>query len=172
MVKVLSCCQRSDNKLVNLSDLIEEHIKKLLAISPRGCIDIQRHELACKFQCVPSQINYVLDSRFILERGYLVESRRGGRGYIRICRIDPQQVRAWEEILEIIEAGGFSPARAVQILKRGCEERVMTRREAQVIEVILQDRYYANLALGPGEVREVQKKLFKAALKAILKGSH
>lgn len=72
----------------NVSEVIEIYIKKLLQQSPEGQIEIQRNELADKFNCVPSQINYVLGTRFTLEKGYIVESKRGGGGYIRIQKVE------------------------------------------------------------------------------------
>ena len=62
----------------NLADGMEEYLKKLLTLSPSGYIDLKRKELAGKFNCVPSQVNYVLETRFTLEKGYMVESKRGG----------------------------------------------------------------------------------------------
>jgi len=72
---------------VRLSDIIEQFIKDLICDDTNGKIEIQRNELAIKFNCVPSQINYVLDTRFTSERGYYVESRRGGGGHISIRRV-------------------------------------------------------------------------------------
>jgi transcriptional regulator CtsR len=66
-----------------LSDLIENFIKELIN-ETEGNVEIKRNELASKFNCVPSQINYVIGTRFTQERGYYVESRRGGGGHIRI----------------------------------------------------------------------------------------
>src|SRR5690554_4911583 len=72
----------------NLVDLIEAYINRLLDASPNATLVLQRKELAERFQCVPSQINYVLSTRFTTERGYLIESRRGGGGFLRIKRLD------------------------------------------------------------------------------------
>lgn len=69
-----------------LSTRIERHLKRLLQQDEDGVIEIRRCDLAEAFDCVPSQINYVLATRFTQEKGYLVESRRGGGGYIRITR--------------------------------------------------------------------------------------
>ena len=69
----------------NTSDSIEEYIKQLLAQS--GIAEIKRSNLADAFQVVPSQINYVIKTRFTESRGYTVESKRGGGGYIRIARV-------------------------------------------------------------------------------------
>ncbi len=72
----------------NISDIIEKYLKSILCDSPEGAVEIQRNDLADKFSCVPSQINYVISTRFTLEKGYLVESKRGGGGYVRIRRIE------------------------------------------------------------------------------------
>ena len=70
----------------NTSDHIEAYIKAILDQS--GIVELQRSQLADTFQVVPSQINYVIKTRFTESRGYLVESKRGGGGYIRIGRIE------------------------------------------------------------------------------------
>ena len=70
---------------MNLSDIISQAIKEMLD-KYGGTADIQRNELAGRIGCVPSQINYVISSRFTQEQGYIVESRRGGGGFIRISR--------------------------------------------------------------------------------------
>lgn len=73
--------------MASLSDLIEQFIKEILEEAD-GVAEIQRNELASQFNCVPSQINYVLATRFTNENGYYVESRRGGGGKIIIKRIN------------------------------------------------------------------------------------
>lgn len=70
-----------------ISDRIEAFITALLEDEENNCIDIKRNELAGIFNCVPSQINYVISTRFSPQRGYAVESKRGGGGYMRIRRI-------------------------------------------------------------------------------------
>ncbi len=72
---------------MKLSNIIEEFIKEMLAENRE--IELQRNELANRFNCVPSQINYVISTRFSPERGYSVESRRGGGGDIKITRTAP-----------------------------------------------------------------------------------
>jgi len=71
---------------MRMSDIIAEFIKQTLDAGD-GVAEVQRSELAERFNCVPSQINYVIETRFSPERGFSVESRRGGGGYIRIRRI-------------------------------------------------------------------------------------
>lgn len=72
---------------MRLSDLIAGMIEQMMAETD-GIAEIQRNELASKIGCVPSQINYVITSRFTPEQGYFVESRRGGGGFIRITHIE------------------------------------------------------------------------------------
>jgi transcriptional regulator CtsR len=70
-----------------ISDLIEKFISQMLE-EGKGAVEIQRNEMANQFDCAPSQINYVLMTRFTTERGYFIESRRGGGGYIKITRVE------------------------------------------------------------------------------------
>ena len=72
---------------MGISDLIASFLQDCLDERGDGVLEIQRGELAQRFNCVPSQINYVMSTRFSPERGYIVESRRGGNGYIRITRV-------------------------------------------------------------------------------------
>ncbi len=69
---------------MSMSNEIAKMILEML--SDDGETEIQRNEMAQALGCVPSQINYVISSRFTPEQGYIVESRRGGGGYIRITR--------------------------------------------------------------------------------------
>lgn len=78
---------------MGISDKIEIFICELLK-NENDSIELKRNELASVFNCVPSQINYVISTRFNPERGYLVESRRGGGGFIRITRVDTEDVLA------------------------------------------------------------------------------
>lgn len=71
---------------MNLSNMIAGMITEMVT-EQNGYAEIRRNELAEKLGCVPSQINYVISSRFTPEHGYVVESRRGGGGYIRIRRV-------------------------------------------------------------------------------------
>ena len=72
---------------MRMSDIIEEFIKELLK-GEEEYIEIQRNELAEHFNCVPSQINYVIQTRFKPSQGYYVESKRGGGGHIKIKKIN------------------------------------------------------------------------------------
>ena len=72
---------------MGISDLIASFLQESLEAAEDGVLEVQRNDLAQRFNCVPSQINYVMSTRFSPERGYIVESRRGGNGYIRITRV-------------------------------------------------------------------------------------
>ena len=72
---------------MGISDLIASFLQESLEETDGGVLEVQRNDLAQRFNCVPSQINYVMSTRFSPERGYIVESRRGGNGYIRITRV-------------------------------------------------------------------------------------
>lgn len=117
----------------NISDLIEGYLKKVIELEGKGHIEIKRSELADKFQCVPSQINYVINTRFTVERGYLVESKRGGGGYIRIFRVKPSsKVELIDELIKQIEKGATQNM-GEDIIYRLLEEDVITEREATLM---------------------------------------
>ena len=139
-----------------LSDSIEEYLVKLLSLSSAQHIDIRRSELAGKFNCVPSQINYVLATRFTPEKGYLVESRRGGSGYIRIIRIKSLHEAGWTEI----NSGkhDIDANRVHDYIQRLYNERIITRREARLFEAVFQV-VFNNPVLKQVSIEEEEKKL-------------
>lgn len=87
---------------MQISDMITEMILRMLDESEMSTAEIQRNVLASELGCVPSQINYVLSSRFTPEQGYVIESRRGGGGYIRIRRIKVNRSSALMHIINSI----------------------------------------------------------------------
>lgn len=87
---------------MGISDLIAGFIQAELE-EAGGALELQRSDLAARFNCVPSQINYVMSTRFSPERGYIVESRRGGNGYIRITRV---QVDRQTLLMHVINSVG------------------------------------------------------------------
>lgn len=88
---------------MRMSDLITERIIEMLDASDDNIAEIQRNELASLMGCVPSQINYVLSSRFTPEHGYIIESRRGGGGYIKVTRI---RLNSSSALMHIINSVG------------------------------------------------------------------
>ena len=116
----------------NITDIIEQYLKAILE-EDDGAIEIKRNEVAEKFQCVPSQINYVINTRFTIERGYAVESKRGGGGYIRIYQI---QLHSKKDVLDhALEMLGRSASHGVveDVMYMLLKEEVVTEREARML---------------------------------------
>ncbi|WP_341482368.1 CtsR family transcriptional regulator [Bacillus kexueae] len=117
----------------NISDIIEQYLKAVLDMSEKEVVEIKRSEIADKFQCVPSQINYVINTRFTIERGYIVESKRGGGGYIRIIKVKTNDhVQLINEILSIV-GNRLTQTAAEDIIIRLVEESVISEREAKIM---------------------------------------
>lgn len=105
---------------MRLSDLITKEIIRMLNESEVNTAEIQRNEFANLMGCAPSQINYVLSSRFTPEHGYIIESRRGGGGYIRIKRVMLQSTSALMHIINSI--GDRIDALTTRIVIENCLE--------------------------------------------------
>ena len=117
--------------MAQLSDSIEQFIKDLMTEDAR--VELRRNELAQHFGCAPSQINYVLATRFSVDHGYIIESRRGGGGYVRILRMD---TRGEDNLLELLlERIGNSvdEETAAAIISNILERKVITPREATLM---------------------------------------
>ena len=121
---------------MSLSRQIEEYLKRLLETC--SSIEIQRGELAGNFKCVPSQINYVLSTRFTPNHGYLVESRRGGGGYLRIVKLSWGK-SASTQVEEIYQNLGayIDQCQAEGILSRLKDEELITAREYLMLKAII-----------------------------------
>ncbi|EES71417.1 transcriptional regulator CtsR [Paenibacillus sp. oral taxon 786 str. D14] len=117
----------------NISDIIEKYLKSILHESPEGIIEIQRNELADQFSCVPSQINYVISTRFTLEKGYLVESKRGGGGYVRIRRLQLPGPSSLHTHLHETIGEEIGQSAAEGLIYRLEEARILTPREAAMM---------------------------------------
>lgn len=121
----------------NISDLIEHYLKEILLKNGGGVIEIQRSQLADTFNCVPSQINYVIATRFTEEKGYLVESKRGGGGFIRIRKLDSNSDRElYKGLIEFI-GQQISQTSAEDLIERLFEEELLTARERLMMRNIL-----------------------------------
>ncbi len=113
-----------------LSDSIELFIKELLDQSDE--VSLQRNELAQHFACAPSQINYVLSTRFTLDRGYVIISRRGGGGYIRVTRLEMGKDNLLHELACRIN-DTLSQREAHAMIDRLFEEGFISTREAKLL---------------------------------------
>jgi len=122
-----------------LSDIIEEFIKQLIE-KKDGEVEIQRNELANFFNCAPSQINYVLSTRFTIERGYYIESKRGGGGSIRIVKVKfENSSNLLENILNNINSP-VSQHQANEIVECLLENGAISKREASIMKAALNDK--------------------------------
>ena len=116
---------------MKISDVIEKFIIDI--IGDADSAEISRNELASYFHCAPSQINYVLATRFTLERGYRVTSRRGGGGFIGIERFDANSKPYLNKILETL-AEPVSYTRSKQIIQHLVEDAAITREEGDLLD--------------------------------------
>lgn len=150
----------------SLSDQIEHYLKNLLAKTPRGKIEIQRRRLAETFQCVPSQINYVLETRFSVQSGYIVESQRGGGGYIRIIKVNREEGQDFlEEIYQHV--GEEIPQRqAFHLLNRLKEEGYIRDRERNILQTLMH-RQILGLQLPLRDM--IRARLLKGVLLSLMK---
>ncbi|MHC5228042.1 CtsR family transcriptional regulator [Enterococcus sp. LJL99] len=115
----------------NTSDLIEAYLKKILEESNK--IEIRRAEMASLFNCVPSQINYVINTRFTIQRGYSVESKRGGGGYIRIAKVQISDSHHLLKQIQQLIGNSLSEKDALIFVQKLYEEGVVTKKEGNII---------------------------------------
>lgn len=120
----------------NMTDIIEAYLKAYLENQEH--LEIKRSDIADRFDCVPSQINYVINTRFTQEHGYLVESKRGGGGYIRILKV--HLVDEVDEIDQMIDLIGnqISQRNGVNIIETLTERKIITQREAALILSVIE----------------------------------
>jgi len=145
----------------NISDIIEQYLKQVLNRSEKDIVEIKRSEIAHKFQCVPSQINYVINTRFTLEKGYIVESKRGGGGYIRIIRVRTgSETKLIDELLSLIGTR-ISQSNGEGVIQRLVEEQVISKREANIMLSVM-DRSVLYIDLPHRD--ELRARMLKAML--------
>lgn len=146
------------------SDLIASFIQEALERAG-GIAELQRSDLAQRFSCVPSQINYVISTRFSPERGYVVESRRGGGGYIRITRVrtDPRRI-----IMHTVNSVGNSIDRstAAAFMANILEAEALDEKYARLILTAISDT--ALRPISPEHRDIVRASIFKQLLVAAL----
>lgn len=144
---------------MRISDVIEDFIKDLFN-EEEEYIEIQRNELAEHFNCVPSQINYVIATRFRPSQGYYVESRRGGGGHIRIKKVN---VTRSNYLMHIITSIGDSiTANEVDIfISNFLSYGIVNQKEAKLLKVATSD----NVLLIPQEIKDnLRANIFKNML--------
>ncbi|BCZ44070.1 hypothetical protein psyc5s11_01370 [Clostridium gelidum] len=126
--------------MARLSDIIEVFIKEMFNENKGNVIFIQRNELADQFRCAPSQINYVLTTRFTYERGYLIESKRGGGGHIAIKQLEYDSSNKREELINQSIGDSMTYHNANALLKDLLESGVIQLRECEIMKIAINDR--------------------------------
>ncbi|NQD65859.1 CtsR family transcriptional regulator [Bacillus haikouensis] len=148
----------------NISDIIESYLKNVLELSESEIVEIKRSEIADKFQCVPSQINYVINTRFTIERGYVVESKRGGGGYIRIMKVKAHdQVHLIDQLVSLVR-NAISQSTAADIIFRLVEEAIISEREAKIMLSVM-DRSVIMVELPERDI--LRGRMLKAMLDSL-----
>ena len=117
---------------MRLSDTIESFIKELLTQEEQG-VELKRNELAEYFGCAPSQINYVLATRFTLDNGYVIESRRGGGGYIRIVRVVSDRGQRLSYLINERIGESIDEASAARLIGQLVEQQIISQEVGSVM---------------------------------------
>ena len=147
-----------------LTDQIAKMIEEMLEKSG-GSLELQRNEMAGRLGCVPSQISYVITSRFTPERGYIIESRRGGGGHIRIVR---KQMHRDEYLMHFFAAIGnaIEENEAEAYLRNLLGNEVISSREAKIISAALSGAALQSIA--PEGRSTVRARIFKHILLSLM----
>ena len=147
-----------------LTDVIAKMIEEMLN-EGNGILELQRNEMAGRIGCVPSQISYVISSRFTPERGYVIESRRGGGGYIRIVR---KELTRNEYLMHFFHAVGASieEREAAAYLQNLYDRGLLTDREHRLCAASLSNAALAEVA--PQDRSTVRATLFRHLLLALM----
>lgn len=150
--------------MARLSDIIENFIKQMFNENNEKVIFIQRNELADQFRCAPSQINYVLTTRFTYERGYLIESKRGGGGHIVIKQLKYDDSNKREELINQSIGDTITYHNANAILRNLLESGIIEEREYEIMKIAINDRSLVSSA----NTNKVRADILKGMIMIIL----
>ena len=149
---------------MNMSDAIEKLLLEMLKESG-GNVEIQRNNLAGELKCVPSQINYVIQTRFTPERGYIIESRRGGGGGVRIRAVNTERSTYPMHIVNAV-GNSLSYRTAAVFVQNLLDYECITSREAHLILAAINDKVLP----FENEVRDVLRaRIFKSMITGLFK---
>ncbi|MDD3833430.1 MAG: CtsR family transcriptional regulator [Oscillospiraceae bacterium] len=151
---------------MRLSDEIAAYILHMMESAGDGEAELKRNELAEELGCVPSQINYVLTSRFSPEQGYIVESRRGGGGYIRVRRVKLDS--GVSPFMHIVNAVGYSlnAASAQAIIENLLYQQIVSPSSARIMLAALSDQAYRDVSVEQRD--KLRASLLKQMLTALI----
>lgn len=147
-----------------ISDYIASIIEEMLS-EGGGITEVKRNDLASRIGCVPSQINYVITSRFTPEKGYIIESRRGGGGYIRIVKAKMTKNEYLMHFFHAISEG-LDEKDAVSFIINLYDRGIITEREAQIIRATLCGSSLDSVA--PGERNSVRADIMRHVIMALM----
>lgn len=147
----------------NMSDIIEAYIKKILNAEEQ--VEIRRNEMADRFNCVPSQINYVINTRFTQQHGYLVESKRGGGGYIRIMKVKLlDQAELLDKLISIV-GDSIIQKDTYAMIQNLYTRKIITKREGNLILSVLDKSVLQYIGENEKEMRALLLKTFLNSLR-------
>lgn len=150
--------------MARLSDIIENFIKEMIDRNGGDQVLIQRNELADQFRCAPSQINYVLTTRFTYEKGYVIESRRGGGGHILIKQINYDDNELRSKVIYDAIGDSITYHNAVAIIENLFDINVISEREKGIMKMAINDRTLGNVE-NKNQVRaDILKGMFMSIL--------
>lgn len=151
--------------MIRISDTIEQFIKEMISDTKKNMVEIQRNELANHFCCAPSQINYVLTTRFTTEKGYYIESKRGGGGCIKIYKVEYVENKPLVDIILDKIGENITYDGGVKIIDALMEAEIVTCRESNILKSVINDRTLASITNNRNKVRaEILKSSFIAIM--------
>lgn len=130
--------------MARLTDIIEKFIKEMIKEDENNKVLIQRNDLADQFRCAPSQINYVLSTRFTYAKGYIIESRRGGGGYILIKKIEHETPLSRKKLIDESIGNSITYHNAVELLDSLLESELINKKEYEIIKIAVNDKTLRN----------------------------
>ena len=129
--------------MATISDIIEEFI--LSALADDDLLQLSRNDLSTFFSCAPSQINYVLSTRFTPEKGFIIESKRGGGGCINLIRITDDKENVLKSIYNYLcEEGTLEYNKLLHILERLEKDGIIDNKESELLKITMSDKALAN----------------------------
>jgi transcriptional regulator of stress and heat shock response len=150
--------------MARLSDIIEDFIKEMFNNNDDNVVFIQRNELADQFRCAPSQINYVLTTRFTYERGYLIESKRGGGGHIVIKQLSHGSSNIREQLITQSIGDAITYHNANALLENLLESEIIEKKQYELMKIAINDRSLISVE----NKNKVRADILKAMIMVIL----
>ena len=150
--------------MARISDIIADFINDKLNEKQSNEVVIQRNDLADKFNCAPSQINYVLTTRFTCEKGYVIESRRGGGGYIIIKKVQCSNRENKIQMLNKSIGDSMTYQNSISLINYLLESELITKNEYEIIKISINDRVLSSVE----DKNKVRADMLKGMIMVIL----